>query len=288
MEERNMNRFSRNEALFGALGQQKLRGTYVAIVGVGGIGTHIVQQLALLGVGGLALIDHESIEMSNLNRYIGVGPHAVGCSKVDAATTLAHSIDPKLPIDAVEGPVWTAAAVKLISRATHVFGCVDSDGARCVLNEITSAFAIPFIDCASDVSVSSDLAYGGRVFVNWTGDGCLVCMGLVDPAQAAKELEGTASRVDRNRIYGIASTDLDQFGPSVVSINGVVASLAATEFMVGVTGLRPPIRLIQYYGHRARTTVNQDEPERDCFYCRGIRGRPEAAAIERLAAISSG
>lgn len=280
-----MSRFSRNEALFGALGQQKLRSTYVAVVGAGGIGTHVVQQLALLGVGGLALIDHESIEISNLNRYVGTTPHAVGRSKVDVARGLAHSIDPKLRIDMVEGPVWGAAAVRLISQATHVFGCVDSDGARCVLNEITSAYAIPFIDCATDVATSGGLAYGGRVFVNWTGTGCLVCMGIVDPFQAATELEGAVSRVDRTRIYGIASTDLNQFGPSVVSINGVVASLAATEFMVGVTGLRAPIRLIQYYGHLARTTVSHDEPASDCFYCQGIRGRPEAAAIGRLTAI---
>ena len=283
-----MSRFSRNEALFGDLGQQKLRNTYVAIVGAGGIGTHVVQQLALLGVGGLALIDHESIEISNLNRYVGAGPHAVGRSKVDIAGTLAHSIDPKVRIDTAEEPVWTAAAVRLISQATHVFGCVDSDGARSVLNEIISAFAIPFIDCATDVSTSGGLAYGGRVFVNWTGAGCLVCMGIVDPFQAAKELERVASRVDRSRIYGIASTDLDQFGPSVVSINGVVASLATTEFMVGVTGLRAPMRLIQYYGHLARVTISHDEPEPDCFYCRGIRGRPEAAALERLAAIGAG
>jgi hypothetical protein len=67
----------------------------------------------------------------------------------------------------------------------------------------------------------------------------------------------------------------------VVSINGVVASLAITEFIVGVTGIRPPHHLLTYYGHLGKVTVNTDEPRPDCYYCKGIRGYRARADVER-------
>ena len=57
---------------FGRDGQEKIAKTHVAIVGIGGLGTHVVQQLALLGIGQLTLVDNEEIDATNLNRYIGV------------------------------------------------------------------------------------------------------------------------------------------------------------------------------------------------------------------------
>jgi tRNA A37 threonylcarbamoyladenosine dehydratase len=64
------NRFDRNERFFGKEGQEKIRASRVAIVGVGGLGTHVVQQLSLLGVGGLALIDGEEVDHTNRNGCI--------------------------------------------------------------------------------------------------------------------------------------------------------------------------------------------------------------------------
>ena len=64
-------RFDRNEWLFGKVGQRILRQSRVAVVGVGGLGTHVVQQLSLLGVGAIDLIDHEDLDATNRNRYIG-------------------------------------------------------------------------------------------------------------------------------------------------------------------------------------------------------------------------
>ena len=59
-------RFDRNLRFFGEEGQRVLRETHVAIVGVGGLGTHVVQQLALLGVGELYLVDHEELDRTYL------------------------------------------------------------------------------------------------------------------------------------------------------------------------------------------------------------------------------
>src|SRR6266446_10531916 len=93
-------RFDRNIGLFGAEGQRILRQTRVAVVGVGGLGSHVVQQLALLGVGGITLIDHEEVSTSNKNRYIGLrnDDPIPGTAKVATAARLIESIDPKIEI----------------------------------------------------------------------------------------------------------------------------------------------------------------------------------------------
>lgn len=277
------NRFDRNERLFGKQGQVLLRDAIVAVVGVGGLGTHVVQQLALLGVGALFLIDQEELSESNRNRYVGAfwDDPVPGTPKVDIGARLVKTIDPELSVETIAAPFRSERAFRAIEKATHVFGCLDSDGERLVLNEVSSAFSRPFIDLASDVIKEPTLRYGGRVCVNWSGDGCVVCLGVLDQAEVAADLGGDARRRDEEALYGVQRTALGTAGPSVVSINGVVASVGVTEFMVGVTGLRKPARLLKYYGETGKIVVSTDGPESDCWYCKKVWGSREAAGIDR-------
>ena len=91
-------RYARQVALFGIEGQRRIEGAFVSIVGLGGLGSHVLQQLAYLGVGRFALIDDDAISDSNLNRLIGAWPGDVGSLKVDIAKRHAHSILPTAEI----------------------------------------------------------------------------------------------------------------------------------------------------------------------------------------------
>jgi molybdopterin-synthase adenylyltransferase len=64
-------RYSRNEALFGVEGQKKIAATKVAIIGLGGLGSHVAQQLAYLGVQHYAPVDFDIVTNSSMNRLIG-------------------------------------------------------------------------------------------------------------------------------------------------------------------------------------------------------------------------
>ena len=68
----NCERYNRNILFFGKAGQERLTSASVAVIGIGGLGSHVVQQLALLGIGKFILIDPEEIDKTNRNRYIGV------------------------------------------------------------------------------------------------------------------------------------------------------------------------------------------------------------------------
>ena len=278
-----VDRFSRNEGFFGKVGQEKLAATRVAVVGVGGLGTHVVQQLAYLGVGEMALIDDEELEASNLNRYIGARHDDVipGTPKVAIGERICQGVDPAIRVKKIQNSLVSEAAFKAIIESEYVFGCLDNDGARLILNELCSAYGRPYLDLASDIVAGSPPSYGGRVCVNWDGHGCLVCWGRLDTAEAQQDLEDPEERKTRDAIYGVKREALNESGPSVVSINGVVASLAVTEFMLGVTGVRAPQRLLMYRGNMGRVSVPVDEPKADCYYCAELRGKGLAADVER-------
>jgi hypothetical protein len=277
------NRFDRNEHLFGNEGQTLLRTSVVAVVGVGGLGTHVVQQLALLGVGGLLLIDKEELAESNRNRYVGAchDDSVPGTPKVEIGRRVARCVDPDLRVEKIAQPFRSEAAFQAIEEATHVFGCLDSDGERLILNEVCCAFRRPYIDLASDVEREPTLHYGGRVCINWSGDGCVMCLDVLDQRAVAADLGGEEHRRNDGALYGVRRSVLGAAGPSVVSINGVVASLGVTEFMVGVTGLRRPEKLLTYYGEKGKVVVSKDQPEPDCWYCKAVWGAGKAADIYR-------
>src|SRR5438552_509892 len=91
-------RYDRSIRLFGAEGQRKLRETTVVVVGVGGLGSAIVQHFALLGVGSIALIDSEELDETNRNRFIGArnADPVPGSLKVNLAQRLVQEINPKV------------------------------------------------------------------------------------------------------------------------------------------------------------------------------------------------
>ncbi len=276
-------RFDRHMPLFGEEGQKKIAAAHVVIVGTGGLGSHVVQQLSLLGSRHLTVIDAEELADTNRNRYVTArfDDPIPGTRKVDIAERLAHSIDPSIRMEKVFDSFVSPDGFGAIISADYVFGCLDSEGARLVLNELCAVYTRPYIDLASDVLPGHPPEYGGRVaVVLWQTDGCLVCRGLIDQEEAGLDLAGPDVRRDRDALYGVPKAALGRSGPSVVSINGVVASLGVTEFMAAVTGLRPPKDVIMYRGHLGKMTTPTDPPMPNCYYCQTVRGRGKAADVE--------
>lgn len=274
-------RFDRNERLFGEEGQRALHQTSVAVIGVGGLGTHVVQQLSYLGVGALSLIDHEDLSRSNRNRYVGAwhDDQIPGSLKVDLGQRLAQLIDPSIAVKTVPDSFLSNPALDALRDADVAFGCVDNDGVRHVLNEACLAYDKPLFDLASDVPEPG--RYGGRVVVVWGKGGCLHCRGMIDGEEARRFLSPAESLENEAAVYGVHRDILGDAGPSVVSINGVIASLAVTEFMVAVTGMRAPRTHLEYRGHIGVVGNRTDKPAEGCYYCNKIRGSGNSANIQR-------
>ena len=86
--------FSRTQLLFGQEAMEKLKGSRVAVFGIGGVGGYCVEALARSGVGTLDLIDDDTVNITNLNRQIIATHSTLGMDKVDAAKERVLSINP--------------------------------------------------------------------------------------------------------------------------------------------------------------------------------------------------
>ncbi len=276
-------RFDRQLRAFGNAAQERLRAVRVCVVGVGGIGSHIVQALAYLGVGTFLLVDEDRVEYSNLNRLVSATAADVGRAKVDAAADLIRGIDPDATCHSISKTLRSQEALLAATNASFVFGCVDNDSARLVLMELCCAYKIPYLDAATEFFVQDGAVqdFGGRVVVNVPGDFCLDCAGEIDMEAAKAGLEPeNVRKVREQHGYGFGPS---QPSPAVVSLNGIVANIAVTEFLMMVSEIRKPFRKATYKGMRGILQVSRDVRRTGCFNCEYLLGKREAANIFRYA-----
>jgi molybdopterin-synthase adenylyltransferase len=140
---------------------------------------------------------------------------------------------------------------------------------RLQLTELAAQYRLPYFDLASDTGVDDEgnPTYGGRI-VFCDGTRCLHCLGLLDQEDIRRASLPDDARRAHDEIYGIKKGALPGTGPAVVSINATVASLAVTEFMGWVTGMREPAPQLVYYGEKQTIRRSTDTGDPNCPYCR--------------------
>lgn len=244
-------RFDRQVLWFREPAQRELSRLTVAIVGLGGLGSHVALQLPYLGILSFVLVDHDVLEETNLNRVVTASSTDVGRLKVDLAEAAIKRVVPGARILARSERVPHPQVTDALKGADLIFGCVDNDGARLVLNEISRAYGIPYFDLATGIHVvpGRPTVAGGRLAAVLPGGPCLHCMGQIDPAEARffHQPKGVQEQeLAQGYVAGIDMPD-----PSVVSLNGTVASLAISELGLYVTGERliPPHLRLDLLGH---------------------------------------
>lgn len=92
-------KFIRTEMLLGSSAMEKLKGSRVAVFGVGGVGGYTVEALARSGVGTIDVIDNDEVALSNLNRQIIATVDTLGMPKIEAAKQRILSINPEAKVN---------------------------------------------------------------------------------------------------------------------------------------------------------------------------------------------
>ncbi len=273
-------RYERQVLALGPLGHARLRSLSVAVVGLGGTGSHVAQQLLHLGVGRLLAVDPDHVEESNLSRLVGGNRRDAKrvASKTDLVVRQARGLGGPTKVTAMRASVVDDAVARKVAAVDVVFGCTDTQRSRLVLNSIAHQHYVPVIDLGVELRATGGV--GGRVTVLGPGEGCLWCLGILAETRVRAEQLGPE---ERRAQYGAGYVpDVDVPEPAVVSINGVVASLAVTEFLDRVTGFRgvgdPPGMLL--YRLLDGTVRRASVQGRSCPACAGVtRGAGELAAL---------
>jgi molybdopterin/thiamine biosynthesis adenylyltransferase len=268
--------FERNVRAFGEAGQTRIAKLHVGIVGLGGTGSVIAQELALLGVTHFTLIDRDEVELTNLNRLVGATRNDIGRAKVDVARDLIMRSNPVARVHVSAGDVTRREEGERLMTCDLIFSATDSHGSRAILNHLSYAYYIPVIDLGIVITADSGRVTDvtGRVQLLGPGAGCLVCGNLLDAEEVRQDF---LTQDERQRDPYIVGERVPQ--PAVISLNAIVSSLAVTMFLGIVTGIPLAARHQIYRGIPGTVRSVATPPLANCIVCslRGVLGRGDAA-----------
>ena len=140
--------FSRTEILLGEAAMRKLKGSHVAVFGVGGVGGYTVEALARSGIGHLTLVDPDEVGLSNINRQLPALHSTLGMKKVEAAKARVLDIHPAAIVDtyAIFYTPETAGSIDL-SQFDYIVDAIDTvTGKLCLVQRAMEA-NVPIISC---------------------------------------------------------------------------------------------------------------------------------------------
>ena len=246
--------YDRQVGLLTDVGQTLLHRTKVGVIGVGGVGSWLVANLAHLGVGHIVIADPERIEDTNLSRVLGATRvHArtlltsrggwlrrvgqrLATRKVAIARRVAKRANPNIIIDCLASDIVNDVTARQFSDCDYVFLAADTHQARCVFNALVHQFLIPGMQVGTRIRRDKTTCKLDAIYVNVrpvTPDfGCLWCADLIDPGQLQLEAMSERERERHNYIEGEPAT-------SVVTLNSVGVGLAVNDFLLAWTGLLP-------------------------------------------------
>jgi hypothetical protein len=215
-------RFSR-QSFLGRGGQTAIARARMGIVGLGGGGSHVTQQLAHLGGRHFRLFDGDVVENTNLNRMVGATANdaAAKIPKGKVMKRVIEGVSPEAEVQVYLGR-WQEWP-EVLRGCDIVFGCLDTFAERRELEIACRRYLIPYIDIGMDVHMVGDAPprMAGQVILSMPGEPCMFCWGFLNDHRLAQE----ASK------YGAAGSR-----PQVVWANGVLASSAVGVVVDLLTG----------------------------------------------------
>ena len=140
------NRFTRTESLIGKNAVERLAGCRVAVFGVGGVGSYVVEALARSGVGALDLIDKDAVDVTNINRQLVALTSTVGRPKVDVARERVLDINPDCRVTAHRVFYLPETADRFdFTKYDYVVDAIDNVSGKLALIEQARAAGVPLI-----------------------------------------------------------------------------------------------------------------------------------------------
>ena len=265
----------RNVRAFGKAVQRTIGELNIAVVGVGGTGSAVAEQLVRLGARRMALVDDDVLSASNVTRVYGSTTAKVGKRKTDVLAEHLKSIAPDLRCRLIHGLCSHRPVARSLASQDLIFGCTDDNAGRLVLSRLSSYYLVPVIDVG--VLLTSDAGgtltgIDGRTTTLSPGSACLLCRGRVDLARAAAEMKTPEERV---RLVGEGyAPALVEAEPAVVAFTTMVASFAVSELLERLIGYgdspRPSEVLLRIHDRAVSTNVAY--PRRD-HYCHPDTGK---------------
>jgi len=221
----------------GEEGQEKLKRAKVFIAGAGGLGSPVSIYLTAVGVGTIRVVDHQRVELSNLNRQVLHWDEDIGKKKIDSALEKLGRLNQSVKIEATEETITEANVSQLVAGFDLIVDAMDNLPARYILNKAALERNIPFFHGA---------VYGfeGRAMTIIPGQtACLRCL-----------YRGVVPR-EKFPVIGVT--------PAVI---GCIQATEVIKYIVGIGELLTN-RLLTFDGLHMRFTEFKVKKDPSCEHC---------------------
>ena len=141
------NQFSRTELLIGKDGIEKLKNSKVAVFGIGGVGSFVVEGLVRAGIENFILVDDDKVELTNLNRQIIATTKTIGMPKVEVAKQRILEINPNANVEIYNDRFMPNTNGILDNSIDYIVDSVDTVTAKIELVLRANKLNIPIISC---------------------------------------------------------------------------------------------------------------------------------------------
>ena len=211
----------------------------VGVVGVGGTGSAVFEQLVRLGVGRIIVTDPDTFDPTNVNRVYGSRLADAGRRKVEVTTRLAEGIGVGTRVDAVHGSLTSESVARAFRECDVLFGCTDDQWGRSILTRFALRYLIPVFDMGVAIDAPEQVisTIQGRVTTLLPGRACLFCRDRISAERVTAE---SVASIDPDRAAQLRregyAPDLDDPAPAVIPFTSAVAAAAITEFLHRLTG----------------------------------------------------
>ncbi len=169
-------RYSRHILLeeVGVEGQERLMAAHALVIGAGGLGSPVALYLGTAGVGRITLVDHDTVDLTNLQRQIAHTLARVGQPKVESAREAIAAINPQPRVRALIARADAALLNELVGDADVVIDCCDNFTTRHVINSACVKFGKPLVSGAA-------IRFDGQISVYDTRQEASACYACVFP-----------------------------------------------------------------------------------------------------------
>ena len=222
--------FDRQIRAFGLKGQLLLSQLKIGIVGVGGTGSAVAEQLVREGIKNIIIADHDKFDPSNLTRIYGSYGDTKRDYKVDIIRRHLKKIHRDIHIKTISGNILSQTTLKYFKNCDIIFSCTDRHAPRSVLNELAHQYFIPVIDIGVGIDSKEDKIVRGTVRVSLSSPSipCLYCIGIINSERILAE-SLSSKELEKRQKEGYIEGMIDD-APSVIAFTTMAASYAMLLF----------------------------------------------------------
>ena len=213
MNDEQLLRYSRHVLLedIDVAGQEKLLTAHTLVIGAGGLGSAAAPYLAAAGVGKITLVDHDQVELTNLQRQIMHTQESIGRNKAASGKSFLQRLNPGVVVDTIEAKADDSLLDQLLPTVNIVLDCTDNFATRHMINRLCVKHQVPLVS-------GSALRFDGQISVfdsrNKTSP-CYAC--IFSPEEQFEE---------------VSCASMGIFSP-LVGIIGAMQSAQALQVLIG-------------------------------------------------------